>query len=155
MKFILAHLFVLLLCTSNFSQQVSGTIFFTDGTNMNFTKLNWLFGNFDNDQTYGHENSSSVKVYYENALREVSFKKLRMIEVLNWEKAVGPSGQGIKAKINVETTTGIQVEHYCGFLLNLGVKILDKLTGEVKNQNYYFLDKNNARLNIIKIVFNN
>lgn len=162
MKFIVCTVAVALLAFSATllaqDQKISGTIYFDDGTTQTFSDLKglWLI----NPTNGGDDNG--IRVSYENSERLVPYSKLVSWKIRNFEIMIN---KGIWAYQDynyvgnitavVKTVTGATLETHYDRVVSLEVSISDELTGEYRNQTYFFCKPQGHTLLIRKIVFNN
>jgi len=158
MKRLFLIFFLVIGLTSLFAEeQVSGTIYFTDNTSVRFMNFE-MFIRFD------IHNSRAFFAEYQNSIRELKLKHLASITVKSWETVTDRNGReprlGPGSRFVIVTNTGITLETpeaHGNYLFGVKVKIIDELTGEIKQQDFQMLKKISDKsytLNIKRIVFN-
>jgi hypothetical protein len=129
--------------------QNPGEIVFADGSSVEFLD----FVEWRNKGT----GSPDLEVFYENSTRKLPVKHLSSVEVKQFEVMCKDyRNPCITGAINVITKSKIKFVSPVNKMFGIKVKILDKLTGEIKSQNYYFIERNSSRksyLNVKKILF--
>ena len=144
---------------SSANQKVDGTIYFEDGKTIDFYDFESVDMVVEN-QSVRSGKGKGLPVYFENSQRIIPYSKLKSIKVLNFEffkdssyrKTVTPCIQGTA---EIKTVTGMVVTCWYFRMCIVRVTILDKLTGEIKNQSFPFKPERIKKLNIRKINFNN
>jgi hypothetical protein len=152
---------VLFTASWSYPQQtdVSGTVYFTDGTRLEFTNIRSLEGSLPNGEriTYGEFN-----VFHEGVWREVPFSSLSEIEVIRHERIVRDpylDWHLYNAVLRVTLKSGLSVSSTYGHLVYVVLDFSDVLTGEHREyRRVMFTNTDRAggdwSLHIKRIVFN-
>jgi len=140
-----ALLFCVLLClTSHLNAQVSGTIYFSDGTSQDFTNLSFC----RSTGIYTPDECGGFIVNFENAIREVPIDKINSVNFSYIKQ--------LESKYTIKSKTGAEASGYEGYYY-IFATVFDKLTGEYKSQRFNIAESitsTSARLNIKQITFN-
>lgn len=130
------------------TSEIRGSLHFTDNTIVHFYDFEsidiWIEG-------YGSSRSGKENIYlrFENSTRSLPINKIKSFEVQNWEFR---TGWVVYANVLLKIKTQITLNQKY-VLGKVSVKILDKLTQEVKVQTFYFKDQKTDKLNIKAIYF--
>lgn len=152
---------VLVVCLffsfSNLSGEppVGGTIVFDDGRALRFEKMvSVMMDLFEANKPNPFRQGIFVK--FENSIRSVPYSKLKRLRVVSFETRKTTHGKYFaKGRVEVTTVTGITVRCWYDSLRNIKVRIMDKLTGEMKEQEFNFVNIMNGKLYVREIFFNN
>ncbi len=128
------------------SKDVSGIIYFEDGSNQWFYDIkNWHF-----KETSSKRFPEKIQVYYQNSERSLSFSDLRSVTIENFKFSCPNFSQPcIDGTIKIETVTGISLSTMVNSLGGIVVVIMDELTGEIKNQWYSFARNHNGKNQLV------
>ncbi len=135
-------LLVILVPSVALSKDLSGTIYFKDGTTQSFSSFyHFTHGNIS--PYYG------VKVEYNNSIRNIPYDKIKSFKTTAWTK----SNHGPKVEYEITTRTGITAPGAgdCKYKWTVEVEIFDELTGEKRKQKYELVK--DGELTITKVVF--
>lgn len=131
---------------------VSGVINFYDGKSIQFSNINSISYILKATNSYNvSPDTEGILVFFENSIRKIPFQKIKYFEIQKWEPWADVS---INGTVKILTTTGMTIDSDYS-LWSVSVKILDRLTGEIKLQDFSFINSLTKKINIISIEFNN
>lgn len=139
-------LLVFFLCSINGAkaQEVSGAIYYEDGTKQNFSDVISLKV-FEDEKGMA---SRGIYVDYNNTVRKVPLSKIREIRVESFR--LGNDGRDlIECTATVRTKTGVEANTYYRVMNSIDVTIRDELTGSKKKQTIKFAKDENINIRVI------
>ena len=142
--FILGLLLLLVATFSFADDDLPGTVYFTNGSVQKFYDFDYLFR--INDDFYG------IWVYYENSDRFIPFEYISSLEIQTYQLARDEIKGDSKWDVKFKTGKEIKGTSIGNNIQGINIRILDELTGEIKEQ--YFPIAIENKLSIKKIVFN-
>lgn len=151
-KFIVLIVLILLITQSNGkAQNVSGTIYFYDGTEQAFTNFILFLGANEKGANINIGKSKS-SFYHHNSLRTVQHSKLHYFEIKDvgkvWSKTCYQS-----TEVEIGYVTGKKAKVYCNLLQYVYVVLFDEYSGELQEVKVDFAKK--GKPHVKKIIFDN
>jgi hypothetical protein len=145
------------------SYRLSGTVFFEDGTRLDFKEMTGLIFSLKEGAESVPQNVSEWPVFFDemSVSRAIPLSWVKSIEVLSFETK-GLYRCLFNPVVSVESVTGVKIRSEYETLEWIKVKVEGETQGQIREKHIYFADIGTylvsfkeADINIRKIVFNN
>ncbi|MBZ0199975.1 MAG: hypothetical protein K8H86_08910 [Ignavibacteriaceae bacterium] len=112
------------------AQNISGTIYFYDGSLQNFSNINAINGySISGEKLFTVNNGKTgIRIYYNDSPREIPFSDIKYLHIKNINRIFG-GGQYNGTTVEIKTKTGMIADISIVHLNSVSVSIFDEFTG--------------------------